>query len=56
MEPQEVQQQTTVEPVVEDKKVEAEKAPVAVNWKKPLTSIVIIGALALGLMLLVKYL
>jgi len=54
MEPQNVEQKI-VEPE-EANKVQAEKAPVVVNWKKPIISIIIIGVLALGLMLLARYL
>ncbi|MFZ2664219.1 MAG: hypothetical protein WAX66_02565 [Patescibacteria group bacterium] len=40
----------------EKKEIQAEKSPVAVSWKKPLITMLLIGGLALGLMLLVKYL
>lgn len=39
----------------EQTKPQVEESPVIVDWKKPLISMIIVGLLALGLMLLVKY-
>jgi hypothetical protein len=37
-------------------KPQVEEPAVIVDWKKPLISMIIVGVLALGLMMLVKYL
>lgn len=40
----------------ESVKPKTEEPPVIVDWKKPLISMIVVGALALGLMMVVKYL
>lgn len=40
----------------ESVKSKVEDPPVIVDWKKPLISMIVVGVLALGLMMVVKYL
>jgi uncharacterized RDD family membrane protein YckC len=40
----------------EPPKPQVEEPPVIVDWKKPLISMIIVSVVALGLMLVVKYL
>ncbi len=59
MEPQNINQNSTTSVETqraqqESPKPQVEEPPVIVDWKKPIISMIIVGVLALGLMMLVK--